>query len=136
MFRSAYGEMVLISYSVINIIYRRYCRNDFKRKLCLFYSCFTAYCLVELNTCRSSVGAWSLGSFELLFFWHKRAWWWRLECTASFCSCGWIETVVLKKQHCECRVDCKKCDRKKQQQGGLCGGRQKDCANPALRQAQ
>ena len=34
--------MVLISYSVINIIYRRYCRNGFKRKLCLFYSCLTA----------------------------------------------------------------------------------------------
>ena len=36
-------EMVLISYLVINIIYRRYCRNGFKRKLCLFYSCLTAY---------------------------------------------------------------------------------------------
>ncbi len=32
--------------------------------------------------------------------------------------------------------DCKKCDRKKQQQGGLCGGRQKDCASQVLRQAQ
>jgi hypothetical protein len=72
-------------------------------------------------------------SFELLFFWHKRAWWWRLECTASFCSCGWIETVVLKKQHCECRVDCKKCDRKKQQKGGLCGSLQKDCASHEVR---
>ena len=37
------GEMVLISYSVINIIYRRYCRNGFKRKLCLFNSCLTAF---------------------------------------------------------------------------------------------
>jgi len=50
-----------------------------------------------------------------------------------FCSCGWIETVVLKKQHCECRVDCKKCDRKKQQQGGLCGSLQKDCASHEVR---
>ena len=46
-----------------------------------------------------------------------------------FFACGWIEAVVLKKQHCDSRVDSKKCDRKKQQQGGLCGGRQKDCAN-------
>ena len=30
-------------------------------------------------------------------------------------------------------VDCKKCDRKKQQQGGLRGGRQKDCASPEVR---
>jgi len=41
------GEMVLISYSVINIIYRRYCRNGFKRKLCLFNSCFTAYLAIN-----------------------------------------------------------------------------------------
>jgi hypothetical protein len=34
-----------------------------------------------------------------------------------FFACGWIEIVVLKKQHFECSVDCKKCDRKKQQQG-------------------
>ncbi len=33
--------MVLISYLVINIIYRRYCRNGFERKLCLFGSCLT-----------------------------------------------------------------------------------------------
>jgi len=31
---------------------------------------------------------------------------------------------------------CKKCDRKKQLQGGLCGGRQKDFVSPALRHAQ
>jgi hypothetical protein len=42
---------------------------------------------------------------------------WRLECLILFCSCVWIETVVLKKQHCESRLDCKKCDRKKQQKG-------------------
>jgi hypothetical protein len=35
-------EMVLISYSVINIIYRRYCRNGFQCKPCLFGSYFTA----------------------------------------------------------------------------------------------
>lgn len=37
-----------------------------------------------------------------------------------FASCGWIETVVLKKHQCERRVDCKKHDRKKQ--------RRVDCA--------
>jgi len=46
-----------------------------------------------------------------------------------FASCGWIETVALKKHHCERRVDCKKCDRKKQQKGGLCGSPKKDCAS-------
>jgi len=30
-----------------------------------------------------------------------------------FFACEWIETVVLKKQHCDSRVDCRKCDRKK-----------------------
>jgi hypothetical protein len=30
-----------------------------------------------------------------------------------FFACGWIEIVVLKKQHYDCRVDCKKCDKKK-----------------------
>ena len=38
--------------------------------------------------------------------------WFFLAC--FFASCGWIETVVLKKHHCESRVDCKKHDRKKQ----------------------
>jgi hypothetical protein len=52
-----FEKWFLISYLVINIIYRRYWWNAFKRKLCLFYSCPTAYCLTELNTCRSSVGA-------------------------------------------------------------------------------
>ena len=36
---------------------------------------------------------------------------------------------------CQMRVDCKKCDRKKQQQGGLRGGRQKDRASPEVRGA-
>ena len=59
---------------------------------------------------------------------------------ASFCSCGWIGLLIFlrneKKQCAKLWVDCKKCDRKKQQQGGLCGSRQKDHASPALRQAQ
>ncbi|MDD4994039.1 MAG: hypothetical protein PHR83_17595 [Paludibacter sp.] len=29
-----------------------------------------------------------------------------------FFACAWLETVVLKKHHCESRVDCKKCDKK------------------------
>jgi len=51
-------------------------------------------------------------SFELFFSGAFQARWWRLECLIFF-ACGWIETVVLKKQHCDRRVDCKKCDRKK-----------------------
>jgi len=56
-------------------------------------------------------------SFELFFFWRKAGMVAVVGMNADFFTCGWIETVVLKKQHCECRVDCKKCDRKKQQQG-------------------
>ena len=59
------GEMVLISYSVINIIYRRYCRNGFKRKLCLFNSCLTAYFLAKSNTYRSA--------FRRLLGWTRRS---------------------------------------------------------------
>jgi len=33
------------------------------------------------------------------------------------------------------RMDCKKCDRKKQQKGCLCGSRQKDRASPEVRGA-
>jgi len=56
-------------------------------------------------------------SFELLFFWR-----------IFFASCGWIETVVLKKHHCERRVDCKNCDRKKQ--------RSMDCAEACKKTVQ
>ena len=45
-----------------------------------------------------------------------------------FASCGWIETVVLKKHHCERRVDCKKCDRKRQ--------RSVDCAEATKKTVQ
>jgi len=44
--------------------------------------------------------------------------WWRLECKRLFC------------------YSAKSVTEKKQQQGGLCGGRQKDRASPALRHAQ
>ena len=56
-------------------------------------------------------------SFELAFFWR-----------IFFALCGWIETVVLKKHHCERRVDCKKCDRKKQ--------RSMDCAEATKKTVQ
>ena len=39
---------------------------------------------------------------------------WLFSGASFLLFCGWIETVVLKKHHCERRVDCKKCDRKKQ----------------------
>jgi len=45
-----------------------------------------------------------------------------------FFACGWIETVVLKKHHCERRVDCKKCDRKRQ--------RSVDCAEATIKTVQ
>ena len=48
--------------------------------------------------------------------------WWRLEYLMSFLPCGWIGLLIFlrneKKQCANLRVDCKKCDRKKQQQGG------------------
>ena len=37
--------------------------------------------------------------------------------------------MVLKKHHCERRVDCKKCDRKKTTKRGLCGSHKKDRAS-------
>jgi hypothetical protein len=56
-------------------------------------------------------------SFELAFFWRK-------------CS-----TVVAVGVQTSFLLFCKKCDRKKQQQGGLCGSRQKDRASPEVRGA-
>jgi hypothetical protein len=56
-------------------------------------------------------------SFELAFFWR-----------IFFASCGLIETVVLKKHHCERRVDCKKCDGKRQ--------RSVDCAEATKKTVQ
>jgi len=52
--------------------------------------------------------------------------------------CLWVDWLidffeVREKTMCQMWVDCKKCDRKKQQQGGLRGGRQKDCASPEER---
>jgi len=50
----------------------------------------------------------------------------------------WVDWLIdffeeREKAMCQKSVDCKKCDRKKQHQGGLRGGRQKDCANPEER---
>ncbi|MFZ4726264.1 MAG: hypothetical protein ACOYMD_12555, partial [Paludibacter sp.] len=50
----------------------------------------------------------------------------------------WVDWLIdffeeREKVMCQMWVDCKKCDRKKQQQGGMRGGRQKDCANPEVR---
>jgi len=46
-----------------------------------------------------------------------------------------IEGPKARKAMCQLCEDCKKCDRKKQQQGGLRGGRQKDCASPEVQGA-
>jgi len=62
--------------------------------------------------------------------------WWRLECKRLFCLCeDWLIDLFEEREKAMCQmwVDCKKCDKKKQQQGGLCGGRQKDYANPEVR---
>ena len=56
-------KMVLISYSVINIIYRRYCRNGLQRKPCLVYSYITAYRrLVFLGLTRRSDRKYTIGN--------------------------------------------------------------------------
>jgi hypothetical protein len=77
-------------------------------------------------------------SFELFFSGASAARWWRLECKRLFCL--WVDRLIAffeerKKAMCQLSVDCKKCDRKKQQQGGLCGSRQKDRASPEVRGA-
>jgi len=57
----------------------------------------------------------------------------------DFFACGWDWLIDFfeerEKAMCQISVDCKKCDRKKQQQGGLCGSRQKDRASPEVRGA-
>ncbi len=63
-------------------------------------------------------------SFELFFFWRK---------------CSTVVAVPLK-TGINLRANVffafrKKCDRKKRQQGGLCGSRQKDRASPEVRGA-
>jgi hypothetical protein len=68
-------------------------------------------------------------SFELFFFWRKAGMVAVVGMNADFFACGWIETVVLKKQHCESRVDCKKCDRKK-------NNRRVDCAEACKKTVQ
>jgi len=65
-------------------------------------------------------------SFELFFFWRK---------------CGTVVAVGVQTSFCNplppWKVGtAKSVTEKKQQQGGLCGGRQKDRASPALRHAQ
>ena len=52
----------------------------------------------------------------------------------------WVNWLIdffeeREKAMCQLWIDCKKCDRKKQQQGGLCGSRQKDRASPEVRGA-
>lgn len=56
-------------------------------------------------------------SFELFFSGASVARWWRLECKRLFC------------------YSAKSVTEKKQQQGGLCGSRQKDRASPEVRGA-
>jgi hypothetical protein len=54
-------------------------------------------------------------SFELFFFWRK---------SGTVVAVGVPDVFFAL---------CKKCDRKKQQQGGLCGSRQKDRASHEVR---
>ena len=59
-------------------------------------------------------------------------------CKRHFCL--WVDWLIgfyeeREKAMCQLCVDCKKCDRKKQLQGGLCGGHKKDRASPELRGA-
>ena len=65
--------------------------------------------------------------------------WWRLEYLMFFLPCGWIGLLIFsrneKKQCANLWVDSKKCDRKKQQQGGCAEAGIKTVQAP-LRQAQ
>ena len=61
-------------------------------------------------------------------------------CLMSFLPCGWIGSLIFLRNEKKSNVptlcvDCKKCDRKKQQQGGLCGRRNKDRASSEVRTA-
>jgi len=62
---------------------------------------------------------------ELFFFWRK---------CSTVVAVG-VQTSFLQPPAPLKRGYCKKCDRKKQQQGGLCGSRQKDRASPEVRGA-
>ena len=79
-------------------------------------------------------------SFELFFFWRKCSTVVAVGVQTSFLllCVDWLIDFFEEREKAMCQlwVDCKKCDRKKQQKGGLCGGRQKDRASPVLRQAQ
>ena len=103
-------------------IIRLYLSLLFRRQAGIEYNYLL--CIIALSCCFSGASA---------------ARWWRLECKRLFCL--WVDWLIdffeeREKAMCQMCVGCKKCDRKKQQQGGLCGGRQKDCASPALRHAQ
>ena len=79
-------------------------------------------------------------SFELFFFWHKSGTVVVVGVPDVFFA-SWVDWLIdffeeREKAMCQLCVDCKKCDRKKQQKGGLRWGRQKECASPALRHAQ
>jgi hypothetical protein len=74
-------------------------------------------------------------SFGLFFFWRISGTVVAVGVPDFFFACGWIETVVLKKQHCELARIAKSVTKKKQQQGGLCGSQQKDRASPEVRGA-
>ena len=78
----------------------------------------------------------ALGCF---FFCVNQVRWWRLEYLMFFFPCGWIGLLIFlrneKKQCANLWVDSKKCDRKKQQQGGCAEAGIKTVQAP-LRQAQ
>ena len=59
-----------------------------------------------------------------------------MECKRLFCLyVDWLIDFFEEREKAMCQMceDCKKCDRKKQQQYGLRGGKQKDCASPEVR---
>ncbi len=66
--------------------------------------------------------------------------WWRLECKRLFAFYKNYFVIFCNARHNlnefgSALIYAKKCDRKKQQQGGLCGSRQKDRASPKVRGA-
>lgn len=78
-------------------------------------------------------------SFELFFFWRKCSTVVAVGVQTSFLllCVDWLIDFFEEREKAMCQlwVDCKKCDRKKQQKGGLCGSRQKDRASPEVRGA-
>ena len=92
----------------LSLLLRRQAGIEYNYMLCIIASgCFF------LAQVQHSGGGWSANGFFVL-------------------CVDWLIDFFEErgKAMCQISVDCKKCDRKKQQQGGLCGGRQKDCASP------